>query len=109
MATTNIDVTGGVDTHSNTHHAAALDHVGHLLGTREFRADLVGYQQLFDWLESFGTVTRIGVEGTGCYGAGLTRFLRRHHVQVIEVNRPDRRSRRIRGKSDPLDAESAAR
>lgn len=109
MATTTIDVTGGVDTHSNTHHAAALDRVGRLLGTREFRADLVGYQQLLAWLESFGTVTRIGVEGTGCYGAGLTRFLRRHHVPVIEVNRPDRRSRRIRGKSDPLDAESAAR
>src|SRR3954453_1524307 len=109
MTTTIIDVTGGVDTHSNTHHAAALDRVGGLLGTREFRADLAGYQQLFDWLESFGTVTRIGVEGTGCYGAGLTRFLRRRDIEVIEVNRPDRRSRRVRGKSDPLDAESAAR
>jgi hypothetical protein len=64
---------------------------------------------LLEWLQSFGKIERIGVEGPGCYGAGLTRFLRRHHQRVIEVNRPDRRSRRIRGKSDPLDAESAAR
>lgn len=102
-------VTGGVDTHSNTHHAAAIDEVGRLLGTREFSANLAGYEQLLEWLASFGALTRIGVEGTGCYGAGLTRFLRRRDIEVIEVNRPDRRSRRVRGKSDPLDAESAAR
>jgi transposase len=109
MTNTTIDVTGGVDTHSTTHHAAALDSVGRLLGTREFPAGPAGYQQLWSWLDSFGKVSRVGVEGTGCYGAGLTRFLRRHQVRVIEVNRPDRRARRIRGKSDPLDAESAAR
>ena len=109
MTTTTIEVTGGVDTHRDTHHAAALDQVGRLLGTREFPAEPAGYQQLLAWLESFGTLTRIGVEGTGCYGAGLTRFLRRRRLRVIEVNRPDRRSRRLRGKSDPLDAESAAR
>jgi transposase len=109
MTTTAIEVTGGVDTHRDTHHAAALDQVGRLLGTREFSAEPAGHQQLRAWLESFGTVTRIGVEGTGCYGAGLTRFLRRRRLQVVEVNRPDRRARRLRGKSDPLDAESAAR
>ncbi len=109
MTTESIGVTGGIDTHSATHYAAALDDVGRLLGTREFQADPTGYRQLLDWLASFGTVTRIGVEGTGCYGAGVTRFLRRHHLHVIEVNRRDRRSRRVRGKSDPLDAESAAR
>jgi transposase len=109
MTTTAIEVTGGVDTHRDTHHAAALDQVGRLLGTREFSAEPAGHQQLLAWLESFGTVTRIGVEGTGCYGAGLTRFLRRRRLQVVEVNRPDRRARRLRGKSDPLDAESAAR
>jgi len=109
MTATTIEVTGGVDTHRDTHHAAALDPVGRLLGTREFLAEPAGYQQLLAWLESFGTVTRVGVEGTGCYGAGLTRFLRRRRLRVLEVNRPDRRSRRLRGKSDPLDAESAAR
>jgi transposase len=109
MTAETIHVTGGIDTHSDTHHAAALDQVGRLLGTSEFRANPAGYHQLLDWLASFGPITRIGVEGTGCYGAGVTRFLRRHHIHVIEVNRPDRRARRVRGKSDPFDAESAAR
>jgi transposase len=98
MTTETIGVTGGIDTHSNTHHAAALDEVGRLLGTREFQAHPAGYHQLLDWLASFGTITRVGVEGTGCYGAGVTRFLHRHRIHVIEVNRPDRRSRRVREK-----------
>ena len=109
MTTQTHRVTGGVDTHTETHHAAALDHVGRLLGTREFRAGPAGYAELLEWLQSFGSIDQIGVEGTGCYGAGLTRFLRGHDHSVIEVNRPDRGSRRTRGKSDPLDAESAAR
>jgi transposase len=104
-----VGVTGGVDTHSNSHHAAAIDEVGRLLGTREFPATVDGYRQLLGWLQSFSTLRRVGIEGTGCYGAGLTRFLRSRRLEVIEVNRPDRRSRRVRGKSDPLDAESAAR
>jgi transposase len=109
MTTEPAAVTGGVDTHSITHCAAALDGVGRLLGTREFPANAAGYTQLVDWLQSFGPIAQVGVEGTGAYGAGLTRYLRRRHVAVSEVNRPDRRSRRTRGKSDPLDAESAAR
>ena len=109
IATTGRLVTGGVDTHSNTHHAAALDEVGRLLGTQEFPADDAGYRDLLGWLEAFGQIAMVGVEGTGAYGAGLTRYLRRHDITVIEVNRPDRQSRRTRGKSDPLDAENAAR
>jgi transposase len=109
MTTEQIDVVAGVDTHSNTHHAAVLDPVGRLLATREFRAEPAGYLELLRWVQSFGHITLVGVEGTGSYGAGLTRCLRDHRVRVIEVNRPDRRTRRVRGKSDPLDAESAAR
>jgi len=104
-----IDVVAGVDTHSETHHVAVLDSVGRLLGTREFRAQPAGYVELASWVGSFGRVVVIGVEGTGSYGAGLTRCLRDHQIRVIEVNRPDRRTRRVRGKSDPIDAESAAR
>jgi transposase len=48
------------------------------------------------------------IEGTGSFGAGLTRFLHRHGQVVVDVNRPDRAARRRRGKSDPLDAEAAA-
>jgi len=109
MTKATIGVTGGSDTHSDTHYAAAIDDVGRLLGTREFPADLNGYQRLREWLECFGRLERIGVEGTGCYGAGVTRYLQHLGFEVIEVNRPNRRSRRARGKSDPLDAESAAR
>jgi transposase len=102
-------VTGGVDTHLDTHVAAALDPLGTLLGSEAFETSTAGYKALLAWLESFGDVTKVGVEGTGSYGAGLTRFLRRAHVAVIEVDRPNRAERRRSGKSDPLDAVEAAR
>ncbi len=102
-------VTGGVDTHLDVHVAAALDPLGGLLGTERFETTAVGYKSLLAWLESFGDVTRVGIEGTGSYGSGLTRHLRRVGVEVIEVDRPDRQKRRRSGKSDPLDAVEAAR
>ncbi|MGH9021254.1 MAG: IS110 family transposase [Acidimicrobiales bacterium] len=102
-------VVGGVDTHLDVHVAAALDHVGGLLGTRSFPTTLKGHGQLLAWLEGYGTPTRVGVEGTGAYGAGVARHLRRHGVEVVEVDRPNRQARRREGKSDPLDAVEAAR
>jgi transposase len=60
------------------------------------------------WLRQHGQLQRIGVEGTGSYGAGFATVLRDAGVEVIEVDRPDRRSRRRSGKSDPLDAYAAA-
>ena len=102
-------ITGGVDTHSGMHVAAALDPLGGLLGVREFPATAAGYAELLDWLRSFGTVTLAGVEGTGSYGAGLARYLSAAGVRVVEVDRPDRQDRARQGKSDPLDAVSAAR
>jgi transposase len=68
-----------------------------------------GEAQLHGWLSSFGTVARVGVEGTGAYGAGLARHLRRCGLAVIEVDRPNRQARRAHGKSDPVDAIEAAR
>ena len=102
-------ITGGVDTHADVHVAAALDPVGGLLGVREFPAAAAGYASLLGWLAGFGTVARVGVEGTGSYGAGLARYLAAAGVGVVEVDRPDRAGRRRAGKSDPLDAVSAAR
>jgi len=62
------------------------------------------------WFEAQGCVVRVGVEGTGSYGAGLARHLMAAGVEVVEVNRPNRQLRRQRGgKSDPVDAEAAAR
>ena len=103
------DVYGGVDTHKDTHHAAVVDRNGGVLGDAQFPAGGGGYQQLLDWLRGFGRVVKVGVEGTGSYGAGLDRHLHAAGVTVVEVNRPDRQARRRRGKSDPVDAVGAAR
>ena len=68
-----------------------------------------GYRKLLGWLSDFGPVELVGVEGTGSYGAGLTRHLQDERVHVVEVDRPNRQRRRRKGKSDPEDAISAAR
>jgi len=102
-------VIGGVDTHLDVHVAAALDPVGGVLGVESFAASRGGYAALLEWLSSFGTVGKVGVEGTGAYGAGLCRFLVDAGIEVIEVDRPNRQVRRQKGKSDPADAVEAAR
>ncbi len=104
-----IVVIGGIDAHADTHQAAALDHRGALLGTRSFVTTFAGYSELLAWLRGFGHVEAVAVESTGAYAAGLTRYLREHDVAVIEVNQPHAHTRRRRGKSDPIDAETAAR
>ena len=98
-------VTGGVDTHAGMHVAAALDP----LGVREFPATAAGYAGLLSWLGGFGTVALAGIEGTGSYGAGLARHMAAAGIQIVEVDRAGRQDRRRNGKSDPLDAVSAAR
>ena len=102
-------ITAGVDTHRDTHVVAALDAIGALLGVESFAADAAGYRRALRWLQNFGDVDRVGIEGTGSYGAGLTRFLMEAGVDVVEVDRPNRQERRRRGKSDPIDAVAAAR
>jgi transposase len=99
----------GVDTHADAHVAAVLTPVGGLVATASFAATAAGYRALLAWARGHGPVRRAGVEGTGSYGVGLARYLRRAGVQVVEVNRPDRVARRRRGKTDPVDAEAAAR
>lgn len=103
------EVTGGVDTHKDVHVAAAFDELGRLLDTNAFPATLPGYRKLHQWLVAFGPVGRVGIEGTGSYGAGLSRYLSSRAVQVIEVDRPNRQRRRRKGKSDTIDAISAGR
>jgi transposase len=103
------EVAGGVDTHQDSHTAAAVDSAGRLLGHRQFPATAAGYRQLLAWLRTFGTLLIVGVEGTGVYGAGLAHHLAEEGVAMLEVDRPDRKTRRFAGKSDPIDAEAAAR
>jgi len=102
-------ITGGVDTHADVHVAAAVDANGGMLGVESFATTPAGYAQLHGWLSAFGPVDRVGVEGTGAYGAGLARHLRGQGLVVIEVDRPNRQERRRNGKSDELDAVEAAR
>ncbi len=106
---TSLGIIGGVDTHLAMHCVAAIDGRGALLATSEFPASPAGYRLLIGWLRAHGRVVKVGVEGSGSYGAGLTRALIDEHVPVVEVPRPDRRIRVLRGKSDPIDAEAAAR
>src|SRR2546428_14115521 len=104
MAMTILDrtrpATGGVDTHLDLNVAAALGPIGGLLGVAEFRTTRIGHGLLVDWLGGFGPVARVGVEGTGSYGAGLARVLRGAGIEVVEVDRPNRQTRRRTGKSD---------
>ncbi|MEU9489291.1 IS110 family transposase [Streptomyces decoyicus] len=103
------EVVLGVDTHGEVHVAAVVSPLGKILGTESFPATAAGYRQLLGWARKRGTVRRAGVEGTGTFGAGLSRYLLAQQVEVYEVNRPDRSARRLLGKSDPLDAQAAAR
>jgi transposase len=102
-------VTVGVDTHADVHVAVAKDTFGRRLDATSVATTPAGYAELLDWAQRLGQLEGWGIEGTGSFGAGLTRFLRRHGQVVVEVNRPDRAAPRRRGKSDPLDAEAAAR
>jgi transposase len=102
-------IVGGVDTHADTHVAAAIDANGGILGIESFPADHAGFEELVGWLMSHGEIQVVGVEGTGSWGVGLSRFLHDHEIVVIEVDRPNRQNRRRVGKSDSTDAVAAAR
>lgn len=103
-----VRVTVGVDTHKDLHVARAKDQLGRRLGEVTVPASVRGYGELLGWARSLGEIRTFGVEGTGCYGAGVTRYLRGKGVVVVEVIRPNRQARRRNGKSDPADADAAA-
>jgi transposase len=94
-------ITGGVDTHAGSHMAAALDRIGGLLGVQEFPATPDGYARLLAWLRGFGAVSLVGIEGTGSYGAGLSRHITSAGIRVVEVDRSDRQDRRRRASPTP--------
>jgi transposase len=101
-------VVGGVDTHADVHVAAVVNHLGGVLGVESFTTTSNGYRQLVSWLRSHGELVLVGVEGTGSYGVGVSRYLQREGVTVVEVDRPNRQTRHRKGKSDPVDALAAA-
>ncbi len=104
-----VKVIVGVDTHKHEHVAVAINDLGARLATFRVPANGAGYADLVAWARTLGDLETFGIEGTGSYGVGLVRSVRRQGLHVVEVNRCDRRKRRNNGKSDTLDAEAAAR
>ena len=104
-----VQVIIGVDTHRDQHVAVAIDQQGVWIGEHHLPVNTCGYKDLEQWSRSLGEIRTFGIEGTGSYGAGVARFLTGRGYTVIEVNRPDRSVRHRKGKSDPTDAEMAAR
>jgi transposase len=106
-----VEVILGVVTHLDVHVAVAVDHLGRRLGELSVPTTAKGYERLLCWAQGFGHVRCAGIEGTSSYGAGLARHLKAQGIEVLEVERPKRRQRSSprNAKSDPLDAESAAR
>ena len=99
----------GVDTHKYVHVAVAIDGLGTRLASCSVSADRSGYAELVTWAQALGQIEAFGIEGTGSYGVGLASYVRRQALRVVEVSHCDRRKRRSHGKSDTLDAETAAR
>ena len=108
MADEAFNVIAGIDTHADTHHVALITEYGRPVADQQFPATGAGYRRLMRFIQAHGPVIAIGVEGTGSYGAELARVLQQNGFTVHEVNRPNRQVRRLRGKSDPLDAYQAA-
>ena len=103
-------VIAGVDTHKDVHVLCLLDGLGRKIWSGSFGADPEGYDRLAEAIGDPGSCMVVGVEGTASYGAGLTRRLVELGYNVVEVLRPKRdKVRPGEGKSDPLDAERAAR
>jgi len=102
-------VTVGIDTHGDINVAAVLDPQGRLLGTESFPTTSTGHRRLERWVLRFGPLDTVGIEGTGAWGAGIARYLTGQGHRVVEVDRPDRATRRRKGKSDTIDAQAAAR
>lgn len=108
MTKEQLKVIAGIDTHADTHHVAIITDTGLHLADKEFSAAGSGYRQIINFLTRFGALIAVGMEGTGSYGAELSRLLAHQGIHVLEVARPNRQARRLQGKSDPLDAYQAA-
>jgi transposase len=103
------EVIVGVDTHKDVHVAVAIDVNGRRLGEHLVPTTERGCVELHRWALGLAPRVCYGVEGTGSYGAGLSRYLQAQGSPVTEIRGPNRKLRRDRGKSDTIDAEAAAR
>jgi transposase len=106
-----VDVVVGVDTHRDRHALVLVDaRTGAPMASAEVVADRGGYREALRLVGKASSSRVWAVEGSGSYGAGLTRFLQARGERVLEVERPIRvRGRDGRLKDDGLDALRAAR
>lgn len=110
MLADQVDLVIGVDTHKDTNTAAVVRAAtGAVLEDATVATDLEGHNALLGLAEAHGGLRAWAIEGTGSYGAGLTRFLRARGEWVIELERPGRPARHGGKKSDPIDAVRCAR
>lgn len=80
----------GIDTHKQTHHVAVINRFGQPVTDQEFPATARGYERIVELFNSLGDVAGVGVEGTGSYGAEVTRVLVKAGFDVVEVMRTNR-------------------
>lgn len=108
MEHTSTVVFAGIDTHADVHHVAVIDADGRPLADQPFDTTRHGLERSLMFISGCGSCERVGIEGTGSYGAGISTFFGSVGVAVVEVDRPNRKARRDNGKSDTLDAYAAA-
>jgi transposase len=104
-----VDAVVGVDTHRDTHHAEIATNTGAPIATLVFDNTSSGFTALLGWIAQHAPGPRVvcSIEGTRSYGLRLSRAVTAAGLAVIEAEQPERKSRRGRGKSDPIDAHLA--
>jgi len=98
----------GIDTHKHTHTVAVISSTGLEMDSKQFEANSCGFKKAYLWASEFGVILRAGIESTGSYGAGISRYLTENDIKVYDVYAPDRLRRYRSGKDDSIDAYSAA-
>lgn len=104
-----VDAVVGVDTHRDTHEAEIALPTGTPIATRKISNDTAGYAELLAWIVDHAPGPRVvvSIEGTRSYGVGLARAVAAAGLTAIECEQPNRKHRRGKGKSDPIDAHLA--
>jgi transposase len=104
-----VDCVVGADTHRDINQVEIAYPSGAVIAARSFTNDTTGYAETLAWILEHAPGPRLVVciEGTRSYGIGLARAVAVAGIAVIEAEQPTRKSRRGRGKSDPIDAHLA--
>jgi transposase len=104
-----VDAVVGVDTHRDTHEVEIALPTGTPIGIRKISNDNSGFAELLAWIgdRAPGPRVVVSIEGTRSFGIGVARAVTAAGLTVIECEQPNRKARRGKGKSDPIDAHLA--